>query len=362
MDRAKNDKSLNLNHDSVHTMLPSRTFALVRAEMLNGVEPAACTRCYDTERSGLQSKREYEIESHFVRNEVFDTELLEPTFVELRLGNLCNLQCVTCNPVSSRLLSKTFDQMTEIQFVDKAFINMKIDDSWTENHLFWDDLLSERDHLQKFYINGGEPTLIAQHWRFLAKLIELDAAKNIELRYNINVTNMKQEYIDTWKQFKLVSVGCSIDDLTDRNHFIRYPASWPILMKNLNMLIEQGITVEITQTISIMNVYYLDEFCKFFGDMNIPIALNYVHDPSYLSIFNMPVGIKNKIITKLEPTLAPHYMNNLRTSIDVARENITEFNNGITYLHKVARLRNLNLLGTFPELFKLIDDENNKNT
>lgn len=362
MDRARNGATtLNLNIDSPITILPSESYQKVREQMLAGQEPAACTRCYKTESNGLKSKRVYEIESHFKRNDEFDTEVLKPSFVELRLGNLCNLQCVTCNPVSSRLLGKTFAQIKELKFINKGFIDLSINDSWTENEKFWDDLLGERDNLQKFYINGGEPTLITQHWKFLDKLIELDAAKNIELQYNINVTNMKQEYIDTWRKFKKVTIGCSIDDLDQRNYFIRYPANWPTLMKNLKMLLDNGIAVEITQTISLLNVYYLDEFSKFFGDMGLPIAMNYVYDPSFLSVINMPINIKNKVIEKLRLSLGQHYFENILATIDLSKENLVEFNNGLEYLQRIAEVRKLDLRGTFPEFFELVDNDKQSN-
>jgi sulfatase maturation enzyme AslB (radical SAM superfamily) len=352
-----------LNKDSPLTILASLSYQLVREEMLGGKEPSACSRCYQTERSGVESKRIFEIESHFGRNETFDTEELVPKFIELRLGNLCNLQCVTCNPISSRLLSKTFTQIKELKFINSEYAGLVIDDSWTENELFWNDLLLGKEHLQKIYINGGEPTLISMHWKFLDRLISLDVAKNIELHYNINATNMKQQYIDTWGKFKMVVIGCSVDDLYDRNHFIRYPANWGVIMKNISTLVDAGVKVGITQTISILNVYYLDEFYKFFTDKKLQVIPNFLHDPSFLSIANMPINIKSMIIEKLEKTLPHDTMSVIRARFCTGIENITEFNNDIEYLYKLSTIRNIDMFEIFPEFLTLVNNEqNNKHT
>jgi hypothetical protein len=40
--------------------------------------------------------------------------------------------------------------------------------------------------LKLLFINGGEPTLIKQHWAYLEKLIKAGLAENIEIKYNIN--------------------------------------------------------------------------------------------------------------------------------------------------------------------------------
>ena len=77
----------------------SGSFSRVRREMLDGKKPPQCTRCFDLEKVGIKSKRQYESD----RLNFDETKAIEITnadgtinevsyeFVELRLGNHCNL-------------------------------------------------------------------------------------------------------------------------------------------------------------------------------------------------------------------------------------------------------------------------------
>ena len=85
-------------HD-INTHMNSDYFKQIRREMLNDVEPKACTRCYEEERKGIESKRVYESKVY----KDFDTRYasrltsedgsisLDPSFVQLRPGNVCNV-------------------------------------------------------------------------------------------------------------------------------------------------------------------------------------------------------------------------------------------------------------------------------
>ena len=108
------------------------------------------------------------------------------------------------------------------------------------------------DKVKTFYINGGEPTLIKQHFAFLEKLVELGKT-DIKLWYNINMTNMNDKVIDLWRKFDNVKVSCSIDDLGDRNYYIRYPSDWDTVIKNFKRLKEENFELDVTQTVSWMN-------------------------------------------------------------------------------------------------------------
>ena len=119
---------------------------------------------------------------------------------------------------------------------------------------FWEDLLQHCDSVKTFYINGGEPTLIKQHFKFLDKLAEMGRT-DVKLWYNINMTNMNQEIIDTWLKFDNVEIGMSIDDLGERNEFIRHPTKWDVVNENLDLLLQykDRFKMGITQTVSWMN-------------------------------------------------------------------------------------------------------------
>ena len=86
----------------------------VRLQMLNDEKPKACMRCYNEEDNGIKSKRIHE-QSVFPQN-TFDWASgvtreggdidMDLRFVELRLGNVCNVRCAL--PTLVRIRPKIF--------------------------------------------------------------------------------------------------------------------------------------------------------------------------------------------------------------------------------------------------------------
>jgi MoaA/NifB/PqqE/SkfB family radical SAM enzyme len=172
-----------------------------------------------------------------------------------------------------------------------------IDTNWTQSDEFWNDLLINSKNVELIYINGGEPTLVEKHWNYLERLIEHGLHKQVKLWYSINMTNVPDKLLDIWSQFKEVEIHASIDDLYERNSYIRKGVSWNTVMTNLQKLIEtKWITLSVTQTISWMNVFHVSEFRKYFKDLNVTVNTNYVYDPKFYSISILPLSVKEKLL------------------------------------------------------------------
>ena len=61
----------------------------------------------------------------------------------------------------------------------------------------------------------------------------------------------------------------SIDDIENRNYYIRYPTQWRTVTKTLEWIrklcmFNDNISYNIMQTVSTYNIYYLKEFQEFF--------------------------------------------------------------------------------------------------
>jgi len=225
-------------------------------------------------------------------------------FVELRLGNVCNVRCRTCNPASSSRWVADYNKIVEsLTFVnqDYGWIDHKHDFQWPEDENFYEDLFNCAPNMEVLYINGGEPTLIKAHWKFLEMLVESGRSKNIVLWYNINMTNLPDKAIPLWKEFKEARVCPSIDDLDHRNKYIRYPTEWSDVEKNLETITAiPELTVRITQTVSAYSYIYLDEFLDW---APVPVDLNFVYDPDYLSPGILPPVVRHEAHTKFRKTM-----------------------------------------------------------
>lgn len=351
---------LNLNTHTITDIMNSDYFKQIRLQMLNGEKPKACHRCYEEEEAGDRSKRIMESERFG-----FDLELAKQitredgsipvsfNFIELRLGNLCNIKCRTCNPASSSKWSSEYMKMQDrLDFVTKY--EKSIDSQWTESDAFWQDLLDHSEDVELIYINGGEPTLVEKHWVYLERLIERGLNKQVTLWYNINMTNVPDKLLDLWKQFKKVTVSCSIDDLGARNDYIRYGSKWQDVVANLTKLQDAGwIEVSVNQTISWLNVWYVDEFFTYMNARNIPVHLNMVHDPAYLSPWHLPYDVKQAIINKTESVM-PHWQHHFLVSNLMRDSDLRLLRQGMRYnewLDKSRYKGDLDGMNVFPELY-----------
>lgn len=298
---------MNLNKHRSIEIMNSDYFKQTRMQMLNGEKPEACLRCYQEEGAGVRSKRIEENDrlgfTEDMARAITGADGTIPVnfkFVELRLGNLCNVKCRTCNPASSTQWAPEYKKLQqELKFVTQ--FETKINSSWTESDAFWDDLLEHSKDVELLYINGGEPTLVEKHWHYLERLVERGLNKQITLWYNINMTNLPDKLLALWQQFKAVQVSCSIDDLGDRNEYIRTGTKWTDVITNLDKLQSlPWIKTSVCQTVSIYNAHTLPEFHKFMQDRKLHVHLNCVHGPAFLSAANLPDNEKHKIMTDCE--------------------------------------------------------------
>lgn len=288
-----NNKMLFLGQSSIDDIRNSDSFNMIREEMLAGREPATCKRCYDTERLSGTSKR---IEDNRQFNWT-DNVVSSLQFIELRLGNTCNLACITCNSVSSSKWLK--DEKALEQKIEwfKSFENSK-QTRWFESEEFYENLATISKHVKKIYINGGEPLLIKQHKVLLQKLVELDAAKDIIVEYSINLTITDTEFIDLWKQFKHVVVQFSIDATGEVNDFIRWGSKFEDIVKNLEWFIANkpnNTHYMVCQTLSAINYLEVPVLYEFVKKYSLDMYVNPVYSPSYFSAKSLTEQEKEQV-------------------------------------------------------------------
>ena len=310
MSTAKKDEfNLFLDKDSLFDITNSENFNTIRKKMIAGEFPSECKTCYFHEKNNVYSKR---MESnlkfkhlidHAYANTNDDGSLkeLDYRYIELRLGTVCNLKCVTCNPFSSNRWNEDVKVFKGTEF-EKNYFKCDIRTEWFRSTKFYDELYDRCSLLEEIWINGGEPTLIREHGYFLQKLIDGGRSKSINLHYSINMTNVPNEFINIWKQFKNVRLHLSIDDLEERNDYIRTGSKWENIYSNFLKIINYRdiFKIEVCQTVSCLNVSNIDKFKEFTNKHNLIVAHNYVHHPSFHHVSIIPDDMKEDILNNIQ--------------------------------------------------------------
>ena len=74
-----------------------------------------------------------------------------------------------------------------------------------KNPQFFEDLKEDLKYVEYFEFTGGEPFMIKDHFKILMHCVEKGYAKNIDIHYNTNGTQLPpQEIFDLWSCFKHV--------------------------------------------------------------------------------------------------------------------------------------------------------------
>jgi sulfatase maturation enzyme AslB (radical SAM superfamily) len=240
-------------------------------------------------------------------------------YLDLRLGHTCNLKCIMCSPHdSSKWVSdhkKVFPLFKhEALKSQMAWDQESFNNYWYENPDFWKEMYAQIPNLRQVYFAGGEPLMIKEHKLFLKEIIRQGYADKILIRYNSNGLLLTDEIIELWKQFKKVKFAVSIDDIEDRNHYIRFPTDWKLLEDNLHKLdnTPDNISVSIATAIQILNIKTLTELAKWkisqkFKKINLEnayegmlagggiINMHLLYIPTFLSIRCLPEKDKQEV-------------------------------------------------------------------
>lgn len=313
---------LSLNDSTISEVVNCDYFKEIRLQMLQDEKPYACRRCYEEEDAGHRSKRIAETEllefTKDAANLVTDVDgSITPDleFIELRLGNICNLKCKSCNPGSS---SKWVSDYSAVQvtfpFVTK--FPAKLNASWTESDAFWTDLFTCSKNTKLIYVNGGEPTLVEKQWGYLDSLIAAGQTEKVTLWYNINLTSLPDQLLHRLRQFKNVQITGSVDDIYSRNDYLRTGSKFDVILDNIHRLkAEPDFKLSLNQTVSWMNALYIAQFAAFADSLEIPFHLNMVYDPAFLSPWHLPKAIKDAIVADTAPVLQSWKQGSLVTAL-----------------------------------------------
>jgi hypothetical protein len=268
-------------------------------------------------------------------------------YIDLRMGTKCQLSCVMCSPHDSSSWIKDWQQIyPQIQNEklkgtsqwDNKGRNHGASYNWHKNNpRFWKELMEQIPHMYQLYFAGGESLIIEEHYDLLEECIRRGYAKNIELRYNSNAVEWREDLFDLWAEFKRVRFHYSIDAHGEHNDYIRYPSVWKHQEDVFWKLDNTTDNVEVTTATTIMalNVAYIPEFVKWkietgFKKINKwplgsgGINMHFAYWPPQLNVKVLPIEIKRKITDKYENEFYPWIEDNWNKFTGVTESNINK--------------------------------------
>ena len=241
----------------------------IRQSWDKGLIPAACKSCEKSPSRKDGSDQWYQ--DHDINDDTVD--LIR---IDYWTGNTCNLKCAICGPKFSSSWAEELSIPNRKQMINRHWKHLPL------------------QNLKFIHFNGGEPLLSKEHVEFLT---EIPIKKQVHLNYNTNGTvRPSQQLIDLWKEFQLVQLDFSIDDIGRRFEYQRFPANWQKTEENLYWCKDNlpvNVMFAINATISLLNLPYIE-------DLKLWLLKNFSVDRK-----NDPIGFRvQDAFGKLSPNTA----------------------------------------------------------
>jgi len=346
----------------------SRTMTYLREEFLAGKKPQTCRKCWMEERAGRTSKRMHTLDrmKHMGISDEWSTEAKPLMFLDLKLGNICNLKCRICGSwSSSQFATEELADMHPDEDKKKSFpYQMLRAGAWPrENQSFWTEIDACLNDIRYIEFTGGEPFMIDQHFDMLQGIVDRGIAHQVEIHYNTNGTQWPARGPDIWRHFKTVEVAFSIDDVGKRFEYQRTNADWAVVLDTITSfqyLQSQlpNLRLQCCSTVNIFNVRYIDELAHWIVLQRFDFVYwNMMHDAWYFSIATLPDTAKVQITEHLRSASIP---SRYRAEFD----RIIDFmNNGASTdgfmirmkIRDLDRKRNQDLRTVAPELADILN-------
>lgn len=330
----------NLETDSVADAHNDEFFVNLRKDLVNGVQNSNCDVCWYHESQGVESRRQKvnaalipqntsieELSEKLITNNYHVNEL--PYYFSIRVGNLCNLKCITCNHYHSSQHEKEVNEFISqgeqlpkwLTFVDeKKQGNMGI--RKVDNRI--ENLKSILNNSCDMEIEGGEPLLSPLTEQILDYCIENNFL-DIRLRITTNFIGLSDRLIDKLVKFNNLSFWVSWDHVdAGKSRFIRYPADYQQFLSTFNKIAQhKNIKLGLSFTCSIFNIFDLPQILDYFnslyehGVLQEYTQFRHVFQPNYFSTAYLTEQQRVEIVNMVndyikananKPILKDHYV------------------------------------------------------
>lgn len=315
----------------------------LRGEMIEG-----CQKCNRHEKMGLRTLRN-QANSELPRRgtEGLRVEPEDIQYLEIFIGNVCNLKCMTCDPSLSSSWEMDYNNLG--WSVPRA-----------RDHVNYESLIPRLPRLNHIKFVGGEPILNRHHFDVLSSIPQA-TARRMRLTYNTNVMAWpKSDLLNIWKQYETIDLILSIDGFGTVNDYIRFPSRWNQIEENTRNYFEfakthPGFRISVNCTVSIYNVFSLDPLEKWFTQIrnSYPqktfhfFLLNPLVSPDFMDIRNLPDSLKQEAISRLD--LSSAQQKNIETKLRESGDPSLK-DKFIDFTRSIDNLRKQNVSSAIPQL------------
>ena len=263
----------NLNSQSIEEILDGDTLKEIRKSLQQGIpHQKYCDGCIQRESQGGDSERSW----HNTVNSSFDyinagATYQFPAIVDVRWNTTCNLSCNYCGHADSSKWASL--QKISVSSDTRHYYTQVCD--FIEKHY---------DQVKEVAMVGGEPLLLPENERLL-DVIPPDCI--VTLITNLSNPLENNRIFKKLSQRQRVGWSISFDNIGDRFEYVRYGASWKLMLHNLDLVQDlmknNGHWGGIHAVYNLYNATRLCEFKTFAQDRGLTIRWQNLKGPFVLN-------------------------------------------------------------------------------
>lgn len=298
------DQLVNINHHDYKTWADSLYVKEIQDSFKQGIKHPGCKQCWNLEAVGQQSMRQQVSTEYKILKIVEPTPAVSPVSVEIQLGNLCNLKCLMCcEQDSSAILQENqrlginLSNQQDYDWGDDAFKNLN-------------SLLSTKPKV--INIRGGEPFYNKNLLKLVTDLSDRGICTDTMLHITTNATVINSQWCQVLEKFRLVRLMVSVDATDELYEYMRFPAKWNTVAKNIKSLQKyKNFNVVLNAVVQNLNVSKIGSLVNWAKEQNLHLRLAPLVGQKHLAITNLPHQLKQQAISHLEDILCNNCPKNL---------------------------------------------------
>jgi hypothetical protein len=156
-------------------------------------------------------------------------------------------------------------------------------------------LLRKPERLRALYLTGGEPMIQREAEEIIGYLVQEEVAPEMTLELNTNCTVVKESMLNKFYNFKRTYIGLSIDAYGSLYEYIRYPANWHVISKNISRLISlptDKFTVTAVPILHAYNVLNIVDLLRYLDKKGMGYGIEVASEPWFITLGVLPSRVR----------------------------------------------------------------------
>jgi len=335
----------------------------VRRRMMAGERLPECAVCNDqllntdVYRSYFNSLFGHKRDQIELTTDATGYTTMLPVSWDYRFSNLCNFKCRMCGDMLSSSWESEQRQHDMIDWTNTKnnWMRPEVKEQITQ---FQDSQIEsefaqavEEHRVEEIYWVGGEPLMYEQHWRYMARIIELGDGPRVYARYNTNLSRVEYGgsnlYQDILSGLRDWQICASLDGTGAIGEYIRTGLDYDKWLENF----KQGVRIarhprqmRIDFTLTLPGMFEVENIMKLAQELQVdvlskvifsfspdivmsPLALpRPILDPWLTELIAQTSGAMQSVLTQLKtrPTFAEQWPDSYQAGLIKGKKRILQ--------------------------------------